>query len=297
VSSQTSRSARKGQKPRTYKHVRVNKWDDLHRLLYGPTYSHSWAFRGIPEAEWDLKTTLERLEVHPNLAAGAERALLTSFKRRAHHYLREVPLANDNLEWLALMQHHGAPTRLLDWTRSPYVALFFAVVGAEEAHGRCALWAINIQWCMNRARQLVEQTLRRSLTDEEPLGSPNIFNEVFLEASQPFVAPLQPYRMNERLTIQQGLFLAPGNVSASFMENLAALGPETPRNLHKITAPRTLRHDALKQLMKMNLSRAALFPGLDGFAQSLGVNVELATRSGSLSSETANIARYEEWGF
>jgi len=252
----------------------------------------------MSEFEWPLETALERLKVQ-DLASKAERALLTSFKRRAHHYLGDLPEADDNLEWLALMQHHGAPTRLLDWTRSPYVALFFAFERAREPSGYSALWAINVDWCLQRSRQVVEQRVRRNLNPQDTLGGAAVFNQVFLEATIEFVAPLQPFRMNERLTIQQGLFLCPGSAQAPFMQNLKGLdNNSTLRNsLHKLRIPRSLRAEVLKALARMNIGRATLFPGLDGFAQSLGVNVEVATSRGTISQELADIGRYEQYGF
>jgi hypothetical protein len=252
----------------------------------------------MPNFDWPLATSLERLEVQ-NLAPRAERSLLTSFKRRAHHYLSDLPGPDDSLEWLALMQHHGAPTRLLDWTRSPYVALFFALEAARDPNGYCALWAIDLNWCRQRSRQVVEQRLYRNLNPQESLGNAKVFNQVFLEAAIEFVAPLQPFRMNERLTIQQGLFLCPGSSETSFMNNLKGLdeGIVLRRSLHKLRIPRQLRSEVLKALAKMNIGRATLFPGLDGFAQSLGVNVEVATSRGTISQELANVVSYEEWGF
>src|SRR5262245_39598074 len=204
--------------------VDVGSWPELQERLSGSSspYGRDWAFRGMPGFDWQLATALERLEVQ-KLASVAERSLLTSFKRRAHHYLNDLPEVNNNLEWLALMQHHGAPTRLLDWTRSPYVALFFAFESARDANGYCALWAIDLQWCRWRSREVVEQRVCRKLNPQESLGSASVFNQVFLEATIEVVAPLQPFRMNERLTIQQGLFLCPGSPSVSFMDNLRGL--------------------------------------------------------------------------
>ena len=62
------------------------------------------------------------------------------FKRKAHQFLAQPPDPDDDFQWLALMQHHGAPTRLLDFTWSPYVAAFFAL---ERATSDAAVWALN----------------------------------------------------------------------------------------------------------------------------------------------------------
>lgn len=78
-----------------------------------------------------------------DLLADCEEVLLADFKRGAHlHSVGHVD-DDDRLGWLALMQHHGTPTRLLDWTISPYVALYFAV---EPPFGQAAcVWAIDLQ--------------------------------------------------------------------------------------------------------------------------------------------------------
>jgi len=63
------------------------------------------------------------------------------FERKSHLFLADPPRHDDQIEWLALMQHHGAPTRLLDFTWSPYVAAFFAL---ERASDDAAVWALNL---------------------------------------------------------------------------------------------------------------------------------------------------------
>lgn len=80
---------------------------------------------------------------------------------------------------------------------------------------------------------------------------------------------LNPYRLNQRLSIQQGIFLCPGDISSSFVENLAALGP-AGGNLIKcvITLDGPAYQSAIQKLMRMNMTRTTLFPGLDGFALS-----------------------------
>jgi FRG domain len=69
-----------------------------------------------------------------------QNCLLGAFKRRAHQYIPDLPDKEDELEWLALMQHYGAPTRLLDCTTSPYVATFFAATSVQSPEDS-AVWA------------------------------------------------------------------------------------------------------------------------------------------------------------
>ncbi|GHO98834.1 hypothetical protein KSF_088820 [Reticulibacter mediterranei] len=199
-------------------------WFDLQEKLnmyFGTSFTASWAFRGVGKEEWSLQSSLERLDLKiPPVVA--EQYLLTTFQRRVHHYISDPPAKDDYLEWLALLQHHGAPTRLLDWTKSPYVALFFALDQPRDPGGNCALWAIDLQWCKQQAIQQIMSTGRmKEMDPDESLGRPETFREVFFtDPPIQFVAPLQPFRMNERLTIQQGLFLCPGDLQKSFEGNL-----------------------------------------------------------------------------
>jgi hypothetical protein len=105
------------------------------------------AFRGyyVPDndrsnAPRALMTGLDHLwrqidEGGPDSLPGREGAIVREFMRRAHHYLADVPENGSWFEWLALMQHHGAPTRLLDWTYSPAIAVHFALAHASRTRG------------------------------------------------------------------------------------------------------------------------------------------------------------------
>jgi len=91
------------------------------------------------------------------------------------------------------------------------------------------------------------------------------------------VTPLNPFRLNERLRTQKGVFLVPGDLKVSFMDNLTNLPASDPEEsepenpvLRLVLAP-AIRKEALEHLYYMNISRTSLFPGLDGNAQSLGV--------------------------
>jgi hypothetical protein len=79
-------------------------------------------------------------------------------------------------------------------------------------------------------------------------------------------------QLDERFTIQKGVFLYPCDASQSFEINLRAMpGWNDPSKVLRLDIPLDERRPALKALHSMNISRATLFPGLDGFAQSLKV--------------------------
>src|ERR1017187_9961067 len=92
-----------------------------------------------------------------------------------------------------------------------------------------------------------------------------------------FVAPVNPFRLNRRMVAQKGVFLMPGTLRKPFMANLLAMqGVDKKRNVLRIDLPREVWKNARSELQDMNISRASLFPGLDGFAQSLGSNLRLS---------------------
>lgn len=83
-----------------------------------------------------------------------------------------------------------------------------------------------------------------------------------------FVSPTNTIHMNERLNAQQGVFLAPGDISRSFSCNLEAM-PGHESNIETITVEQRFKLDALKRLLRIGIDRSVLFPDLDGFACSL----------------------------
>jgi hypothetical protein len=124
-----------------YRVFRLKSWDDFLKLIVNPPYSQ-WAFRGERDERWPLYSSLSRymqaFGVSPAAWTKQEARILRVFKRKAHQFLDKPPDPDDDFQWMALMQHHGAPTRLIDFTWSPYVAAFFAL---ERAIGDGVVWA------------------------------------------------------------------------------------------------------------------------------------------------------------
>jgi hypothetical protein len=190
----------------------------------GPTTR--FVFRGdyVPEkdsveAPAALRTGLERVswEIDDGtleLAPRREAELVREFMRRAHHYLPDVPRDENCFEWLALMQHHGAPTRFLDWTYSPSVAAHFSLAHASRQPGAdLAVWVINTEWCVTASAEAcaaVGLPVHHLLRDVELRMEHHACTEFFARELPPCVWPIYPFRLNERLTLQRGLFLFRG---------------------------------------------------------------------------------------
>jgi hypothetical protein len=259
----------------------IFSWDELYdeHLKLGKAVNKKWLFRGQPDSERGLETSLERairLFQHPSTStATLEKGLIRRFIRQTHHYTTDLPDQDCKLEWLALMQHYGAPTRLQDWTYSFFVATYFAI---DKADGKSAIWALDRTVIDQAIRHLLPpRTCKECIDDAGFIDTRQCFEEVF-DRTPPIalVSPVNPFRLNERLVIQQGIFLCPGDVSRSFEENLATVLPRPPHDAllqFIVEDSADLRKEILRHLQRMNMNSATLFPGLDGFAKSLNTLV------------------------
>jgi hypothetical protein len=274
-------------------------WDLLAFLHSYPLKEHRWAFRGQANATWNLEPSIERLQKahHDSFRMHAEEYVRQAFKRRAHHYVQYLPGAKEELEWMALMRHHGAPTRLLDWILSPYVAAFFAVAEAGE-EVESAILAIDIDAVKTEAINLLSETgvIEKPEGGGFSFSDPDVFDRVFLHETNPsIVAPVQPLKTNERATSRQSLFLCPNPSIWGFefalkqvlksdrdrceawrLEHQPEEEPYKPERLFKLYIAPAARSELLRELHRMNINYATLFPGLDGFARSLGTNITVS---------------------
>jgi hypothetical protein len=248
--------------------IHIANWNEFVSLT---SEYNGWAFRGLPDAAWQMRTSLSRY-LHsfvPDKASWRlrEERALRIFRRKAHNYLPDAGVLTDDIRCLALMQHHGAPTRMLDFTKSPFVAAFFALYRTTRSSAVFALDTPTL-W---RAAPSNHPSLRRELIDPRIPGN---FARYFTSNDKELMWVGEPEEMDRRLVAQSGTFVVPGVLDKPLEEIIQ--GYESGNTLlKKIVLPPSIREEAMLSLYRMNITHATLFPDLDGLARSIGYELEI----------------------
>jgi len=265
----------------------IRDWEHLKEVIdFYATHplKDSWVFRGQSDHRWKLSTGIERL----NLAV-EESKIIDDFKRNAHLYT-DTDKIDNTVEWLSVMQHHGTPTRLLDWTFSPYIAIFFAMNDVKiDIHDNekrySAVYALNYKPINSKLKHLYKDNEIYKLlssdnfifnnTINDDAHFENVFFSEFTEKIKEFpptVIPLIPFNSHIRLTIQQGLFLCPTQIinTFTFEKNLEkTLEGILYHGTKKYLIPTELKPKIITELNYMNINDATLFPGIEGYSRFL----------------------------
>ena len=251
----------------TYTTICLSNWSEYKNFV--DNLSENWAFRGQINARWPLRTAIERSDFI-RLKNGIEVEFVAEFQRGARNYLHKDELPEHLIEWLALMQHHGAPTRLLDFSRSPFIAAYFAYEQCFVQNDiNVAVWAINLNFLRKKALEELEAEFSIDIKENKNLINEKLFEKIFFENNRNLVFPVEPFKMNRRYSLQQSTFVSTGNSNESFINQLNFLGQEISKAVIRIELPSILQKQVLRDLQRMNLNRASLFPDLDGYAASL----------------------------
>lgn len=250
--------------------IRIDTWG-----AYLETVSRfeQWAFRGQPGPDLPLLPSLaRRLMRHaPDRALWPlrERRAMRIFRRKAHVHVDDGAVLQDDLRVLAMMQHHGAATRLLDFTKSPFVAAFFAL---ESSAGESVVYALNTPSLWGRLPAF-DRSMRRDVIDPRRPGQ---FERYFINNRHPLVWFGEPSEMDRRLVAQSGLFVLPGVLDTPLDRLLDhyADGSDGEPPLQTIVLSPRVRAEAMRELYRMNITYATLWPDLDGLARSINQELE-----------------------
>ncbi|MDJ0653229.1 MAG: FRG domain-containing protein [Xanthomonadales bacterium] len=244
--------------------ITVDSWSQLNEVLFDeplhPTlgrWRSNFAFRGVSDASYDLATTLMRLG--PDHAS-VEPHIIRSFQKYAHLEMHEQ---SSIWNWLALAQHHGLPTRLLDWTYSPYAALHFVTDHTYQFDKDGAIWCVNFvktnQFLSPQLRSKLEKTSARVFTTGMLNDEVQSLTEFDQQENSPFVVFIEPPSLDARIVNQYGLFSVMSDPSQSMDRWFGEEGL-----CRKVVIPAELKWEIRDKLDQSNINERVLFPGLDG---------------------------------
>jgi hypothetical protein len=226
-------------------------------------------YRGMPDKDWRLLSSLDRLggAEQPHAKAHLEEHLLRNFVRFGKPFL---PKQNENIwELMCIAEHHGLPTRLLDWTHSPLVAAHFATLNRERKNDR-VIWRLNWQllhehFGLRTLSFLVEDL--EALLRERGYDSGWDFIAGKIPRRKRFACLLEPPAFTERLSVQSGAFTVASVKNKTFDAFLHECGLRQALSRFVIPADRV--GFVRDQLDLATVSERRLFPGLDGISAEL----------------------------
>src|SRR4051812_47141564 len=236
--------------------VRVNKWEEaitISRRLV------RWAYRGHAVESWNLANSFARQASVYNIPRHYWRLLeyymIRQFQRQAHLLIHSPPHEDAALDWLSVIQHYGGPTRLLDFTYSYYVAVFFAL---ESATSDAAVWAVDLGFLDKVNNEGVEfrepasGVLSNRLVWNDRWA--RMANEILIGQDVPSlgILHLEPIRLNARMAAQKGLFLTPKRLDVPFVDNFAAALQIDPS---MVIPGRDAEHISVREFLKRMVSQ------------------------------------------
>lgn len=233
-----------------------------------------YIFRGHADSSWRLESTLERLigdKWTKETADKFERYSLLSFQSKYHLYDNENIEPGSKLAWLSLMQHYGVPTRLLDFTESPFVALYFAIEAYDPRSGKdLAIYSINYSELMEKSIQYIRSKDSAFTETRDTIFETRdeVFTNIVDRFSYDIAWVTEPRRFNVRLDRQSGSFLISGNKGERIADLLNSNIYEGC-DFEKFTIPGGLYKQLYALLRKMNITSKSIYGDLQGLAQAL----------------------------
>lgn len=245
-------------------------WTDILDALYEGSWNPGlqrfrspFAFRGMSCVEHPLTSSLVRLAGHAADIRTLELALLRNFRKYA---ASEGANADSIWDWLALGQHRGLPTRLLDWTYSPLVALHFATEAPEDFDRDGAVWCVNFVEANKRLPPRLRRILAREGSQTLTVDMLTVFKDLRAFdalARTPFLVFLEPPAIDRRILNQLALFSLMSSPTAEMADWLER-HPDLSR---RVVIPAKLKWEIRDKLDQANVNERILFPDLDGLSR------------------------------
>lgn len=270
--------------------VRPTSWDDVVAELYRDDWQRDiqrfrshYAFRGVVEAGWKMETSLMRLG---GSFSTLEPHLLRNFRKYAH---RDVVDRDSFWYWLSVAQHHGLPTRLLDWTYSPFVALHFATDDLTKMNIDGAVWVVDIPRIHANLPRRLQNALKRvgsgvftvdmlfemeskvrgrdptGLIDETSPKKRYVQNLADFDAldEKPFSLFFEPPSIDDRIVNQFALFSVLSDPSLYLDDWFVGLSD----CFKKVIVSARLKWEIRDKLDQANITERVIYPGVDGLSR------------------------------
>lgn len=247
--------------------ITARDWNHLNELLFDGSwapeidrYRSPFVYRGLPSAGYRLVTSLMRLK---GQYWKLEKHLMRNFVKYGHEGFR----ARDSVwQWLTLAQHHGLPTRMLDWTYSPLVATHFATTHLPLMGIDGVVWKVNYHQVADFAPDRLLQRVRQEGANvftiemiEECVASLDEFGRL---SAEDFMIFLEPPSLDARIVNQYALF----SVGSSAQVATDTIISNRDIECYKIIVPARIKWEVRDKLDQNNITERVLFPGMDGLS-------------------------------
>jgi hypothetical protein len=243
------------------KEIRLSDWKWFSEYVNQELLDYTtYIYRGHANSSWKLEPTLDRIiksAISIKRRTHLQNFMFSTRGRRGNSPPR---IENEN-DWWALGQHNGLFTPLLDWTESPFVALYFAMIKAEAESGTsCCVWGLSQSTIRGNSKRITDDDSIKPIAGRKPIVE--------------IVRPLSDE--NNRLVNQRALFTrGPNNMDLeqwvqSYFDN------DNIWDLIKLVIPKNGADNCLRYLNRMNINHATLFPDLYGASQFCNMGLKIS---------------------